>query len=322
MLKILKIKPLSKDQIIISIDRLTRFKNTEDKYLRVFSDILSSNLIEPKFKKDEIKNLPRKDIVNIVNKIFQKSLKELGIVETKDYSINKRLLEYEKNTFKLGFDTKILLQNKIDYKAIISVLDDNIPNNLRWLKHIEEENVREKYSTLFPLKKIVLVEGITEEILLPEFARLFGYDFDKNGVLILPAGGKNQSVKVFYSLADKLKLPIFVLFDKDAKENAKEIKPKLRKKDIIHILECGEFEDTLSLNHIKRALNHRFKNYYTFSVSQFDKNLPMTKNLDLIFKECNSEFKKAEFAHLLSETIKKEDLTEHIEKLLLLIQNG
>ena len=52
-----KIKPLSISQIIISIDRLTRFKPTKEKYLRVFKDLLSSNLIEPKFKKSEIENI-------------------------------------------------------------------------------------------------------------------------------------------------------------------------------------------------------------------------------------------------------------------------
>ncbi len=50
-LKNSKVKPLTKEQIIISIDRLTRFKNTEVKYFRVFSDILINNLISPKFKK-------------------------------------------------------------------------------------------------------------------------------------------------------------------------------------------------------------------------------------------------------------------------------
>ena len=36
MEKDFKIKKLSTNQIIISIDRLTRFKETEEKYLRVF----------------------------------------------------------------------------------------------------------------------------------------------------------------------------------------------------------------------------------------------------------------------------------------------
>ena len=50
----MKYKLLTEEQILISIDRLTRFKETKQKYLRVYSDILVSNLIEPKLKKVEI----------------------------------------------------------------------------------------------------------------------------------------------------------------------------------------------------------------------------------------------------------------------------
>lgn len=50
----MKIKPLTEEQLIISIDRLTRFKDTETKYLRVFKDIITNNLIEPKYKKSEL----------------------------------------------------------------------------------------------------------------------------------------------------------------------------------------------------------------------------------------------------------------------------
>jgi hypothetical protein len=317
MIKNIKIKPLTINQIIISLDRLTRFKPTDDKYMRVFSDIISSNLIYPKVKKADIVNMP--DITSLINEIFKVSVINLGLTPSNDNSINKMLADYEQKTFRLTNETKKLLNNKIDYKSLLPLLRENLPPNLVWLKHINEKDVREKYSTGFPVKKVVLVEGITEEILLPAFAKLFGYDFDKNGIAILPAGGKNQSVKVFYSLVEKLKLPIFVLFDKDAFENAQEIKPKLRSKDFIHILNCGEFEDTLSLNHIKRALNMHFKNYYTFSISQLKSNLPMTKTLDLLFKEYNSEFKKAEFAQNLCSTIKKGDLTDSICEVLSLI---
>ena len=51
----LKIKPLTIEQLTISIDRLTRFKNTETKYLRVFKELILSNLINPKFKKQRKK---------------------------------------------------------------------------------------------------------------------------------------------------------------------------------------------------------------------------------------------------------------------------
>ncbi|MBR1753490.1 ATP-dependent endonuclease [bacterium] len=316
MIKNLKIKPLSKQQIIISLDRLTRFKNTEEKYIRVFSDIISSNLIEPKLKKDEIKSMPAKQVVYFINRIFDETMKYLNLSNSGNFKINKILDDYENKTFKLSADTKVLLKNKIDYQSFLQLQNDNLPCNLKWLKHIDEKDVREKYSTRFPIEKVILVEGITEEILLPKFAKVYGFDFDKNGVLILPAGGKNQSVKVFYELSETLKLPIIVLFDKDAKENAEEIKPKLRGNDKIHILECGEFEDALSLNHIKRTLNRSFKNYYSFSITQLRDDKPMTKILENLFKECGSEFKKAEFAHYLSENVKSEDVTENIKEIL------
>ena len=59
-----KVKPMTKEQILISIDRLTRFKNTEVKYLRVFRDILTNNLIIPKFKKTELEEMNFEEIKN------------------------------------------------------------------------------------------------------------------------------------------------------------------------------------------------------------------------------------------------------------------
>ena len=53
----LKIKPLTTEQLIISVDRLTRFKETEVKYLRVFFDIITSNLLVPKYKKTELEKM-------------------------------------------------------------------------------------------------------------------------------------------------------------------------------------------------------------------------------------------------------------------------
>lgn len=90
------------------------------------------------------------------------------------------------------------------------------------------EDKEQSRGLLFPVKKVILCEGITEEILLPEFARLCNYDFKENGIYVISAGGKNQVVKYFYKFAQNLKLPVFILLDNDAKENLEEIIPKLR----------------------------------------------------------------------------------------------
>ena len=58
----MKIKPLTKEQLTISVDRLTRFKDPEIKYLRVFKDIITNNLIEPKLKKQELDNMDYEEL--------------------------------------------------------------------------------------------------------------------------------------------------------------------------------------------------------------------------------------------------------------------
>lgn len=323
-----KIKPLTTAQIIISLDRLTRFKPTEDKYLRVFKDIIISNLISPKFKKIQLDTMDYEELTYIVEEIFKFSLASLKIEPSKDYEINSLLLKYEKSVFKFDKNVQKLLENKIDYNAMLTLFDgglnnlpyDDLPLNLKWLKSLtsklDQVSNRVTLGLKFPLAKIILAEGITEEILLPKFAKICGYDFDKAGINLISAGGKNQVVKLFYQFADILKLPMFVLLDNDAQENISEIKPKLRKFDEVHILK-GEFEDILPLNLIKRTLNECFRNYSSVKLEDLRKDMPMTKILAEIFKQRGMEFKKAEFASLVSENIStQKDVSPEIEEII------
>lgn len=317
-----KIKPLTKGQIIISLDRLTRFKFTEDKYLRVFKDIIISNLIAPKFKKSQLNLMDYEPLTKLVEDIFNSSLKSLNIALSNDFTINKKLLEYEKSVFKFDKNVEKLISNKIDYKAAIKLIDKkDLSSNLKWLKSLsEDENQiknREDLGLKFPLEKIIIVEGITEEILLPKLAKICGSDFDKAGVILISAGGKNQVVKLFYQLADTLKLPIYVLLDNDAKENFEEITHKLRPHDKVHIIESGEFEDILPLNLIKRTLNRHLRNLSSVSIDDLRTDLPMTKTLDEIFKSKGLEFKKAEFASLVGENIiDSKDVSQEIKTII------
>ena len=60
----LKIKPMNREQIIIAVDRLTRFKPTVDKYLRVFRETILNNLITPSFKKKDLDEMDYAVITN------------------------------------------------------------------------------------------------------------------------------------------------------------------------------------------------------------------------------------------------------------------
>ena len=315
----MKFKKLTKSQIIISIDRLTRFKPTSEKYLRVFRDIILSCLIEPRYKKSDIENMDFADIRDIATDIFNSSLNNT----TNDFVINDRLKIYENNIFNNDKNTQKLLNNKLDYKSALELIDiNNCPINLKWLYYIGKDDVskeyRNKYDLLFPIEKVVIAEGITEEILLPEFAKFCGYNFDKNGVKIIAAGGKNQVVKLYYKMCEEVKLPIFILLDKDAESNEELINTKLRKQDKVYLLNSGEFEDLLPKRLIKKTINNEMKNFVKIRTSDLDSNVPMVKVLEEFFKEQGlHEFKKAEFANQVKQQINSEtDISDEVRDII------
>ena len=313
-----KVKPLTKEQLTISIDRLTRFKNPEVKYLRVFGELITNNLIQPKYKKSDIEKMDSEEVKNLAELIINYSLENLGLPKDEDYIINQRLYDYEKSVYIISENIEKFLKNKINYKAFVTLIDENSPKNLKWLKALgspmDIKQERFKNSLRFPVEKVVIAEGATEETLLPEFAKRCGYDFDKEGIYVLSAGGKNQVVKLYYRLVDSLKLPIFVLLDKDAKENLEEIKPKLRSIDKIHLLACGEFEDLLPMELVQRTLDYQLNNISMMEKEMLNAPEPRVKILEEVFKTRGMhEFKKVEFAQMVKKNIKTNaDISDEI----------
>jgi len=329
----MKFKKLSKEQLLISFDRLTRFKYTKEKYFRVFSDIILSNLIEPVYKKSDLLNMSASDVTNIAEEIINVSLMEIqpstALKSQDDMAVNSVLKDYENYVYKNDIETQYYLNNKISYNKFLPLIDESCPINLRWLKalmlsdNISDINslkkLRQDKGFKYPVEKVLLVEGITEEILLPAFAKYLGFDFYKEGIQIIAAGGKNQVVKMYYKLTEELNIPIFVLLDKDAENNIKQITPKLRKNDKIHLVSCGEFEDLLPKSLIIKTLNNELSNFASVTEMDFDASLSSAENLEYIFKTKGlHEFKKAEFAKLVRECITDDsDISSEIASIIM-----
>ena len=327
----MKFKNLSKEQLLISFDRLTRFKSTKEKYFRVFSDIITSNLIEPAYKKQELITMQAEKITKIAEEIINVSLNDLSNILTSsapeqqlsERKINKIIENYENSIFINDDETKKYLKNSINFDLFIPLIDESCPINLRWLKAISKNTdlikLRHENGYKFPIEKVLLVEGITEEILLPAFSKYLGFDFYKEGIQIIPAGGKNQVVKMYYKLIEELKLPIFILLDKDAEENICQIKPKLRDIDKIHLVSCGEFEDLLPKTLIIKTVNNELNNFASISQEDLDKELPTAKNLENIFKTKGlHEFKKADFAKMVKDNITEDsDISPEISSIIM-----
>ena len=286
------------EYIQICLDRLTRFKPVSERYIRVIDDVLSKYLIQMDEKLSDIQ-MSRK--IELAQTILNSAAKNLT-----DLKLNEIIKNDEEKIFYLTNEDREFLNSKIDFLALINLLDENtLPLNLKRLKfqnNLTSNETREKYATLFPVSKVVLVEGITEEILLIEFAKILGLDFKKEGIFVLGAGGKNQVARKYYKLIEEIKIPIFILLDSDAKEIANLIIPKLRNKDKLHLIKTGEFEDILTGKLIKNALNFHFSQNMLNNENEFEENGHAVVELHDCFKNNGwGEFKKADFAKIIRE---------------------
>lgn len=293
----MKFKIPTKDYIKISIDRLTRFKPVYEKYKRVFDDILNKHLI---YDGEKLSCLNEKEKIELAVKIFNSAFEEHS-----DFKLNEIIKKDEEEIFYLTKEEESYLNSKIDFESALQLFNlEELPLNLQRLKlqnGLESKEVRNKYSTLYPISKVVLVEGITEEILLIEFAKVLNLDFKKEGIFVLGAGGKNQVAKKYYKLIEEIKIPIFILLDSDANETYEIISPKLRKKDEIYKIVSGEFEDILPKNLIKNALNLHFTENLITEDNSFEDEHTVIDITNCYRNNGWGDFKKADFAKIIRE---------------------
>jgi predicted ATP-dependent endonuclease of OLD family len=184
------------------------------------------------------------------------------------------------------------------------------------------EAYRNDNSARKPLKLILLVEGATEEALLPLFSSIAGIDFDKTGIELIASGGKNQVARIYAEINHEVNLPIFIILDADAQEIADEIKKHIRPQDRLYLISAGEFEDILPDNLICRAVNSHYGLTGNIKKEEININSRKTFSLENVWKQKGfGEFKKAEFAQIIAENIKiSDDLSEEMRKIILNIK--
>ena len=329
--KDIKFKFLSLDELSISVDRLSRFKLPEEAYFRVFSSIIQKSLITPKYSKKEIDELPAELISKLVKHIWNKSVENIFGKNNNKPQIN--ILKYlATQTFNIDDEkTKKLINTDLKINEILnSFTYETSPINIKFLikaneaKNIDEIiNLSKKYKLLFPIKKLIIVEGITEEILLPVFAKKLNYAFEENGVYILGAGGKSKSPSLYLKLKNKLKIPVVLLFDNDAEEICNLLKNKLEKKDKIFLIKNGEFEDILPSNLIKRTLNKEYEPATPLIKNDLKHSNRMSENIEEFYRTRHlGEYKKSKVSKLIANNIEyKTDITSDIKEIIDFISN-
>lgn len=307
----MKYKKITEEFLLISLDRLTRFKLTKDKYERVFGDIINKFCI---FEAGESHNLETEEKIAIVEKIINSSCKK----EENDFYINNYLKEYEESAFRQDEISIKYLNNKINYNAVLDLIKniDNIPENVAQLiaknknRDFNWAEIRQETGGKYPIEKIILCEGITEEILLPVLSKIEGVDFNALGIHVLQTGGKNQVGKKYINVSDEIKKEVIILLDSDAEEIRNSINNKLQKKDKICLISIGEFEDILPKDLIIDVLNETYKYQLKENIDEEYFNGGYVLAIKEIYREMAlGDFKKSEFAKAIKkylETTSKE----------------
>lgn len=333
-----KFKLLSFDELVINLDRLSRFKLPEDSYNRVFYSILSKCLISPKYSKSQLEQLPIDILSDLVKLIWNKSTIILFPNCKNNSQVNKALKYLVTIPFKnVDRNTKLLLNTKLILSPILeNICYESAPLNLKFLIKVNScfnfkntfnkskiDFFRKKYALKFPIKKLLIVEGITEENLIPVFAEKLGFNFNEEGIFVLGAGGKSKSPDIYLKLKDKLRIPIFLLFDSDADKICNSLIKLILKKDKIVIIKSGEFEDIISLNLIKRALNFEYETISPLKKDDLKIYNKMCENLEYFYKTRNiGEFKKAKFSKIIAKNIKySSDISTEIKDIIYTLIN-
>ncbi len=326
----LKFKLMTLQDLVISLDRLTRFKNPEIKYRRVFYDIILRHLISPSISKHKLDELPSSFLVKIVGEIWNTSVQNLFGKSSEKKSVTLYDLDFQQYNVTDEYALDLMNTDLNFYPVLKNLPQSDVPKNLEYVKILVEnytdnsdlsvisENIRQKYKTLFPVKKLILTEGITEEILLPKFAQVFGYDFDENGVFIIATGGKSKVLSLYAELKYILKIPMFVLLDNDAEPVYNDVCSVLRKQDKAYLIKAGEFEDILSKELIQKAFAEMNYDIKPASLEELSSDGGTCEALELLWKSRGlGEFRKAHLAKAVHDCISdKVFITDEINSIL------
>jgi putative ATP-dependent endonuclease of OLD family len=107
------------------------------------------------------------------------------------------------------------------------------------------ENITEYYKSTsnfrlneaFFARFVILVEGETEELALPEYLAAAGLDCDRRGVSVIAVQGKNQIPK-YWRLFSKFGIPMIVVFDNDDDGVDSKGSSNAKRKSNINLAKC------------------------------------------------------------------------------------
>ncbi len=131
--------------------------------------------------------------------------------------------------------TKFKIKTKVWQLAMSKMIKDIETRHPHVKGKVTNESMRELYSHAyhptrsegFFAKKVILVEGPTEQYSLPIYAEALGHPLDKLNISVVDCGGKGPMDRL-YRIFNELGIPCYILLDYDVNSTDKEIIKKSR----------------------------------------------------------------------------------------------
>ena len=174
-----------------------------------------------------------------------------------------------------------------------------------------EKTARATLPSSFLPRRIILVEGATEQILLPHFAKCISEKWNEKVILVIPAGGANQVARRYPSLRELTTLPIDCLLDGDVLSQAESLRNEMKRGDKLYILRSGAIEEAFPREQIIELANSYFDGlggeaiYAPVSLQDLT-SATNQESLDRLWRKRNrGSFDKIGFAKVVAEKITK-----------------
>lgn len=224
------------------------------------------------------------------------------------------------------------IASKVDLKSLIICKDNDVFPMGYGKTKLEEENYLylKKFldvtkSNLFFAKGVILVEGWSEEILIPEIAKKMGYDLSKREISIVNVASVAylHFAKIFLREdGKKMKVPVAIITDLDNRpdENGKfeEIKnesDKVKKRNENLIKLKGELKGSSVTLELAKEWTLEWCLFKSISLSKlFKESVSEVHSGTKAFDKIGKNFKEQEFQEKLISKLKKEEGTSNLEK--------
>lgn len=175
-------------------------------------------------------------------------------------------------------------------------------------------------SDIFYADGVIFVEGPSDRVVFPIWAKKMGIDFEEFGISFIPTYGKASGkyhLTVWTEATENTGIPYYFILDKDAEKEAKKLSKKLESGENLFLLKKGSIEEYYSIDRIIEAL----KQVYDVSIEEEEKNklvTPKDKAIEQLILSKKKEVTgwKVEIGRIVAESMLIEEIDDEIKRIL------